>query len=235
VDARGNGGSLAEAAKSVGLQAQSFASVDRDGKTASGAAADVFDKAQVLPAAFASDVGVDDEPIATKDNGYVWFSVTKIEPAHDRGFDEVKDKVAAAWRQEETDRRLADSAAEMVRKLNAGGDIADAAKDAKAEVKTAKDVKRDGGAGLAPNVAATVFGVGPHGAGSVATADGRLVFKVTADSFPAPAAGDPQVAGTEDRLKTEFGSSLVEQYVDALKRDLGVTVDQRVMKSAEGG
>ena len=53
--------------------------VDREGKTAAGAPADVFDKAQVLPAVFASDVGVDDEPLATKDGGYVWFSVTKVD------------------------------------------------------------------------------------------------------------------------------------------------------------
>ena len=111
-DARGNGKPLAEAAKSEGLSVASYASVDRQGQTAAGAPADVLDKEQVLPAVFASDVGVDDEPIATKDGGYAWFSVTKIEPTHDRPYDEVKDKVAAAWRADETAKRLADAAAE---------------------------------------------------------------------------------------------------------------------------
>ncbi len=105
-DSRGNGKPLAEAAKSVGLATRAYLS-DRTGKTSSGVSADVVDKDQLLPAAFASDIGVDDEPIATKDGGYVWFSVTKIDPAHDRGFDEVKDKVAAAWRADETAKRLA--------------------------------------------------------------------------------------------------------------------------------
>jgi hypothetical protein len=61
------------------------------------------------------------------------------------------------------------------------------------------------------------------------------VFKVTADTIPPPTPGDPQVMGTEQRLKSEMSSSLVEQYVDALKRELGVTVDRRVMQGAEGG
>ncbi len=234
-DVRGNGKALAEAAKSVGLEARSYVGVDREGKTASGASADVVRKEILLPAAFASDVGVDDEPIATKDNGFLWFSVTKIAPPRDRAFDEVKDKVEAAWRAEETAKRLSDSAAEAVKQLGAGADIAELAKAANAEVKTAKGIRRDGGGGLAANVAAAVFGVGPTGVGSVATPDGRLVFKVTADAIPPAIPGDPQVSGAADRLKTEISSSLVEQYVDALKQQLGVTIDRHVLQGAEGG
>jgi peptidyl-prolyl cis-trans isomerase D len=233
-DARGNGKSLADAAKSVGLATRAYLS-DRTGKTATGASADIVDKDLLLPAVFASDIGVDDEPIATKDGGYVWFSVTKIDPAHDRGFDEVKDKVAAAWRADETSKRLADSAAADVKKLDAGADIAELAKAANAEVKTAKDVRREGGGDLPANVAAAAFGVGPTGAGSVATPGGRLVFKVTSDTIPPAVPGDPQTSGTADRLKTEISSSVVEQYVDALKQQLGVTIDRRVMQGAEGG
>ena len=234
-DARGNGKSVAEAAKSLGLTATVYNGVDRDGLDAAGAKVNVPDDKLVLPAVFASDVGVDDEPIATKDGGYVWFSVTKIEPAHDRSFAEVKDKVAAAWRVEEMAKRLAADAAEAVKKLDAGADIADLAKAAKADVKTAKDIRRGGVDDLAADVTAAVFQVGPTGAGSASTPQGRLVFKVTADALPPPTPGDPQVATTQDRLKSEMSSALVEQYVNALKRELGVSVDRRVMQGAEGG
>jgi peptidyl-prolyl cis-trans isomerase D len=234
-DIRGNGKSVAEAAKGVGLTTTAYNGVDREGRDASGANVNVVDPKLVLPAVFASDVGVDDEPIATKDGGYAWFSVTKIDPAHDRTFAEVKDKVAAVWRVEETAKRLAADAAAAVKKLEAGAEIADLAKAAKAEVKTAKDIRRSGGDGLAADVTAAVFDVGPTGAGSASSPAGRLVFKVTADTIPPPTPGDPQVMGTEQRLKSEMSSSLVEQYVDALKRELGVTVDRRVMQGAEGG
>jgi peptidyl-prolyl cis-trans isomerase D len=235
-DARGNGKSVAEAAKSVGLTATTYTGVDREGLDATGAKVDVVVKDLLLPAVFASDIGVDDEAVPTKDNGYVWFSVTKIDPAHDRAFEEVRDKVAAVWRAEETAKRLADAAQQAVKKLDAGADIADLAKAANAEVKNAKDIRRSGGGeGLPSNAPAAVFAVGPSGAGSVQTPVGRLVFKVTSDTIPPPAPGDPQVATTEDRLKSELSSSLVEQYVDALKRDLGVSIDRRVLQGAEGG
>ena len=60
------------------------------------------------------------------------------------------------------------------------------------------------------------------------------MFKVTADSIPATAAADPDVSATADRLKTELSSSLVEQYVDALKQQLGVTIDRRVLARRRG-
>ncbi len=47
-------------------------------------------RAELLRAAFASDVGLDEAPIATKDGGFVWFAVTKVEPSHDRTFEEAQ-------------------------------------------------------------------------------------------------------------------------------------------------
>jgi peptidyl-prolyl cis-trans isomerase D len=234
-DAKAQGRSVADAAKAAGLDARAFVGVDRQGLNAAGASADVPNKDVLLPAVFASDVGVDDEAISTKDRGYIWFSVTKVDPAHDRTFDEVKDKVAEVWRKQEIAKRLTDKAADFVKQLDAGGDVAELAKSATTEVKTANNIRRAGGGGLAPNVVAAVFEVGPDRAGSASTPDGRLVFKVTGDVTPPPAAEDPGVKMAGDRVKTELGQSLVEQYVDALKREIGVTIDRRVLQSAEGG
>jgi peptidyl-prolyl cis-trans isomerase D len=234
-DAKAQGRSVADAAKAAGLDARAFVGVDRQGLNAAGASADVPNKDVLLPAVFASDVGVDDEAISTKDRGYIWFSVTKVDPAHDRTFDEVKDKVADVWRKQEIAKRLTDKAADFVKQLDAGGDVAELAKSATTEVKTANNIRRAGGGGLAPNVVAAVFEVGPDRAGSASTPDGRLVFKVTGDVTPPPAAEDPGVKMAGDRVKTELGQSLVEQYVDALKREIGVTIDRRVLQSAEGG
>jgi peptidyl-prolyl cis-trans isomerase D len=235
-DAKASGKTVAEAARSVGLEAKPYSGVDHRGRNAQGADAGVPDADVLLPAVFASDVGVDDEALNTKDHGYIWFAVTRIDPAHDRSYDEVMNGVAEAWRVEEIGKRLADAAAEDVKTLNGGGDIAALAKAAGAEVKTAKDIKRAGGGDLSPDVVAAVFGVAPDRAGSARTADdGRIVFKVTADVFPEVAAGDPEAATVETQLKTEIGNAVVEQYVNALKREIGVTIDQRVLQGAEGG
>ena len=234
-DARASGKSVREAAKGAGLEALAFVGVDPQGLNAAGANADVPYKEQVLPPVFASDVGVDDEAISTKDHGFVWFAVTKIDPAHDRALDDVRDKVAAAWIDDQRAQKLADSSAEAVKTLEGGADVAELAKLAGVEVKTAKDIRRAGTEGLSGDVVAAVFAVGPTGAGSARTGQGRLVFKVTADASPAAVAGDPATAGLADRLKSETGSSLVEQFVGGLKREIGVSIDQRVMRGAEGG
>ena len=234
-DAKASGKTVAEAAQAAGLSVQRFAGVDRQGLDAAGAPVAVPEKDKLLPAVFASDIGVDDEAIATKDKGWVWFAVTKIDPAHERSFDEVKDKVEAAWREEQRAQKLADAAAEAVKQLNAGGEMADLAKAAGAEVKTARDIVRAGGAGLTPDVVAAVFAVGPQGAGSARSEGGQIVFKVTGDEIRPALPGDPATAGLADRLKAETGSSLVEQYVGALKREIGVSIDSRALRGAEGG
>ena len=234
-DAKASGKSVADAAKAAGLETRSYANVDRQGRNADGQDAGVAAKELVLPAVFASDVGVDDEALSTKDKGYVWFAVTKIDPAHDRTFEDVKDKVAESWRLDEIAKRLTSKAEDTIKTLDAGGDIAELAKQAGVEVKTAKDIKRTGGGDLPSEVVTAVFGAGPNAAGSVGLGDGRLVFKVTADTFPPVVAGDPEAAGVEDQLKKEMSSEVVEQYVNGLKKEVGVTIDRKVLQGAEGG
>ena len=52
-------------------------------------------------AAFASDVGVDNDPIETDGGGHIWHSVSGITPSRDRTLDEVKDVVEEHWREDE--------------------------------------------------------------------------------------------------------------------------------------
>ena len=71
---------------------KAIAELDPHGRDAAGAAVDLPEKDALLGAVFASDIGVDDPPLNTHDRGFLWFGVTKIDPAHDRTFDEVKDE-----------------------------------------------------------------------------------------------------------------------------------------------
>ena len=126
-DARVSGKSLAEAAKSVGLDARQVAAVDDSGLDPKGAAVDLPEKTALLRAVFASDIGVDDAALNTKDRGFLWFDVTKVDPAHERTFDEVKDKVEKQWRADEVGKALSAKAADLVKQLDAGATIADLA------------------------------------------------------------------------------------------------------------
>ena len=234
-DARVAGKSILEAAKAVGLTGQSIAAVDAAGNDPKGAPVSLPDQAELLRAAFASDVGLDEAALNTKDGGFIWFEIAKIDPAHDLTFEEAKPEVEKQWRAEEVDKALAGKAEDFVKQISTGGNIADAAKAAGAEVKTATDVHRAEQGSLPESVVAALFRQPADGAGSAATPDGRVVFKITADRTPPVDFADARVKAMASELDTATRESLLDQYVAALRRALGVAVHQDVLQSAEGG
>ncbi|HZZ61272.1 MAG TPA: SurA N-terminal domain-containing protein [Roseiarcus sp.] len=233
-DARVSGKSLSEAAKAAGLTTQTVAGVDAQGKDKSGKPLSLPDKGDLLRAVFASDVGLDESPLQTADNGYVWFVVTKIDPAHDRTFEEAKPEVEAQWRAEQVDRALAAKADDLVKQIRSGGGVAEVAKSAGAESKSAADIHRDDKS-LPESVVAAIFREPADGSGSAATPDGRTVFKITADRTPPVDFADLRVKATAEKLDGATRESLLDQYIGALRGSLGVSVHENVLQSAEGG
>jgi len=234
-DARVSGKSLIEAAKSVGLEAQAIPAVDASGLDREGKPVQLPEAKSLLRAVFASDIGVDDAPISTKDRGYVWFDVTKVDPARAKSFDEVKDAVEKAWREEQVTKALSAKAADLVKQLDAGASLASVAQASGAEVKSASDIRRGGGAGLPESVVTAVFALPADKAGSASTPDGRLIFKITSDSTPPFEAANADVKSASEKLQEGLQNSLIDQYVSALQHQLGVSINQRVLQAAEGG
>ena len=233
-DARVSGKSLAEAAKEAGLTAETIGAVDAEGNDLSGKPVNLPDKADLLRAAFASDVGLDEAPLETSDNGFVWFSVTKIDPSHELSFEEAKPKVEAQWRADEVDKALKAKAEDLVKQLRSGASLAEVAESAGQAPKSATDVHRDDKS-LPEPVVAAVFREPADGSGSAATVDGRTVFKITADRTPPVDFADPRVKAMADQLDRAQREALIEQYVAALRNSLGVVVHANVLQSAEGG
>ena len=117
-DERAAGSTLAEAAKKLGLKSRTIDAVDRSGRGPDGKPiADLPKTPDVVAAAFASDVGVDNDPLQLPDGGYLWYDVAGITPARDRTLDEVKDQVEARWRDDEIAKRLKAKTDDMVGKL----------------------------------------------------------------------------------------------------------------------
>src|SRR5206468_9471859 len=142
---------LGDAAKSVGLEVRTIEGIDATGRDKSGkAVAGLVAGPDLLKAAFASDIGVDNDTVNTADGGYVWFEVAGIEPAHERKLDEVKPEVEAAWRNDETQRILGEKATAMVKELQGGGDFAALANAASLQVQHSNNVKRSGAEGFTP-------------------------------------------------------------------------------------
>ena len=234
-DLRVSGKTILEAAKAVGLTGQSIAAVDAAGRDLKGEPVNLPDKPELLRAAFASDVGIDEAPLNTKDGGFIWYEIAKVDPAHDLTFEQAKPEVEKQWRAEDIDKALAGKADDLVKQISAGGNIADVAKAAGAEVKTAADVHRAEQGPLPESVVAAIFREPADGAGSAATPDGRVVFKITADRTPPVDFADARVKAMASELENSTRESVLDQYVAALRRTLGVAIHQDALQSAEGG
>src|SRR5262249_56045787 len=113
----GGGRGGGEGGKRRGRAAPTSEAVDRTGKMPNAQPANIPPGLDVVAQAFNSDVGVDNEPISFR-GGYVWYDVLGITPPRDRTLHEVKDQVAARWREDEIASRLNAKATELVKKLN---------------------------------------------------------------------------------------------------------------------
>ena len=234
-EARANARPLADIAAANGLSLRSV-TLDRQGRDASGKPiTDVPDMDSLVRAAFASDIGVDNEAISTRDDGYIWFDVTKIEPEKDRPLADVRDQVVAGWRADAVARALTEKATAIVKAVEGGQTLAAASG---AEVKTVAELKRDTATGdLSRSAAVQAFSqpVGKAFSAPAANNIDRLVARVTAVNVPPFVNTTQEAAQMEERLKSSIESELLTQYVTRLQNDLGVSTNERSLRIAIGG
>jgi peptidyl-prolyl cis-trans isomerase D len=238
-DQRAAAKSLQQIAPELGLPLRSVEAIDKNGHDKSDKPIeDLPEQTALLRAAFASDVGADNEAIRSGDNGYVWFDVAGVEPTRDRELDEVREAVVSAWRSDETARRLAAKAREFVARLGKGEAFAAVAADAGQEVKTADGLSRGASKGDLPVEAVTqIFGTFSGKAGTVALDEGenRVVFQVTSATMPPFDPKSPDVARFDEQLRTGMIEDLRSEYTRQVQTELGITVNQQALKTALGG
>jgi peptidyl-prolyl cis-trans isomerase D len=235
-DVRAGGSTLEEAAKKANFPVVNY-EIDRSGRDPSGKpVSDLPHAADVIAAAFTSDVGVENDPV-TADGGYVWYDVTAIKPAHDRTLDEVKSEVEARWREDEIATRLKAKAADFLDKLKSGNSLDDVAKAENLKVETADNLQRNKPApGLSAKIVGSVFRTAKDAFGS---AEGDqptdwVVFRVTAVSTPKIDANLPEEKHIEETLQSQENNDILGQYVSWLQDELGLSVNQAALAQALG-
>ena len=191
-----------------------------------------------LEALFKSDVGVDNEALRLRENGYVWFDITNIEPARDRSFEEVKADVEQQWRADEIARRLSEKSREIAQRLDKGENFDVVMASMGLPVKTSEPLGRETqSADLPRTIGTIVFGtaVGKTGTASLANEAGRVIFQVREASMP-PFIRTTQEADTfAKRLSASFADDVLAQYVAKLQTDLGLTISEQAFRNATGG
>jgi peptidyl-prolyl cis-trans isomerase D len=238
-DERAGGATLAEAAQKVGLQATTFEALDRSGRDPTGATVpNLPTDVDVLTPAFSTAVGVEADALRLPSGGYVWFEVNGITPSKERSLEEVKDRVAERWRQDQVSGRLKQKADTLMEKLKGGTSFADVAAAEQLKVETAADLRREAAAGPISSAAVSAIfrtGKGEIGAADGQAADERIVFRVTEIGLPPADANAADTKRIEESLRTALGQDLLTQYVTLLEKDLGATINQDALRRTVGG
>jgi len=236
-DARAGGATLAEVAGNYDLTLRTIPAIDASGRDADGnPVADLPGGQTLVTEIFQSDVGLDNNPIPAN-NGYVWYEVTAVAAERDRELSEVREKVIAAWKAAEVQKRLTARAEDLRNQIESGGDIATIAADAGLTVETATAVKRVGDppAGLDQAAIQAAYG-GPKGYAAIADgADGAKLLIVTTDvTIPPYFAGAPDLVEPQQQFSRDMANDLLTTYVYQLQQRLGVSVNEAALQTAIG-
>lgn len=236
-DARAEGATLEEAASKLSLpyrviDAVSLGLATPDG----GAVSDIPAASDVVREAFDSDVGVENSPVRSGNDVFVFYEVLDIVPARDRALDEIRDELSKAWTEDETERRVSERADQLFERLKTGAPLATLAGEVGQTVQTAKNVKRNSPpAGLSMNAVAQAF-AGPEGHVANAEGDGnaRILLKVervVAPAFFAEAADAKQIS---ERISVALSNDLLSTYNRQLLNDRSTSINNAAYQQLTG-
>ncbi|MGB2931049.1 MAG: peptidyl-prolyl cis-trans isomerase [Methyloceanibacter sp.] len=235
-DERASGTQLSEVAGKFKLNYQVFDQVDRKGQGPDGKALELPQKTDLLNAIFATDSGVENDPIDAKDEGLIWYEVLGVTPQQLKPFDQVKDEVGRDWRLDEERTRLAKYTDDLVKQLAAGKTLDELAKELNTEVLPSEPLKRSGlTVNVLPVAVTQAFTLPQGGYGSAPSGvnESRIVFQVDTIT-PAPPLDAATTAALERQLKQFMGEDIIGEYFSALESRYGVTVNQQALAKLAG-
>ena len=229
------GTTLSEVAGKLKLDYQLIDEIDRDGHKPDGSTVTLPAQKDLLNAVFATDTGVENDPIDAKDEGVIWYEVMGVVPQQVRPFDQVKDEVAKDWRSEELRTKLAKYAQDLVNDLNGGKTLEDVAKDLNVEVLTSDPLKRDGmTVNILPATVAQAFTLLDKGFGSAPSVEeGRIVFQLDKVTSPPPL-NEAETKRLEHQLGLLMSEDAIAEYFSALETRYGVTINQQALAKLIG-
>jgi peptidyl-prolyl cis-trans isomerase D len=235
-DQRASAKPLQAIASELKLPFTKVEAVDASGRDKSGALlTTITDPATVIPAIFGSEMNIDNEALALRDGGYVWFSVDGMTPSRDRSFDEAREQVKAAWLEDERSRLISQKASELVQKINQGSPISAVAEDVKAPLLTVQGATRASrDKGLPATALAQAF-LTPvaQASSSLGDASDQRVILYVQSALVAPA-NDETSKGMNGEFAMALGDDIIAQFVVQTRQTLGVKTFEGAIQAAIG-
>lgn len=235
-DARAAQTSFEDIAAKAGIPFQLIPATDAQGKDKAGKDLDIPHMADVLQAAWSSDVGVENDAISL-DNGYVWYEVREVVPAALRPFDQVKDQARAAVIAEKVKAMSEDKAKKLVERARTGAKLDDLAAESKAQVQTAQGLKRtERGDSFGRAAVKALFAVPDTGFAYAVEPDGKgaRVMQSVPVLLPAFDVNSPDAKSIAKQLEPQVSGVLLDAYLAALQDQAGVTINDAVWQKVSG-
>jgi len=236
-DARNAGKTLKEIAETMKLTHKEVEAADSRGLKPDGQAAlSAADSRKIMEAVFSSDTGLDQQAVELPDNAYAWVNTLATEPPKQKTFEEVKDEVKSQYMTSERNRLISELAAKLVERVNAGEAMSAIEAAAGGTLQKTDPITRTTlPQGLSQSAVAQAFALQKGRAGSAETADrqSRVVLRV-ADVIPAPAPSKEDLDKLTKETAPELSNQVLTEYTEALKRQLGATVNEAELKRVLG-
>jgi peptidyl-prolyl cis-trans isomerase D len=231
------GSTLEEAASKLKLDYQVIDQVDREGRKPDGSTVSLPAQKELLNGVFATDVGIENDPIDARDEGVVWYEVLGVTPEQLQPLDDVREKVEDDWRTEETRNQVAKFAQGLVSALNNGSKtLEDVAEELDTEILPTSALKRDDiTVNVLPAAVSQAFTLPKGGFGSAASGvdEGRIVFQV--DDIVAPPELDERIVKRINAQITPLLSEdTIAEYFSALESRYGVSVNEQALSKLVG-
>lgn len=235
-DGRAGGETMQQAADKLKLKVVTIDAVDRSGLRKDGTVVnDIPNSADLLRAAFETEVGMENASLNSGSNGYVYYEVQGIEQARERELSEVKAKAVADWKAEQAAAKLDEKTKGLVQRLKDGATLDALASELSLEKQTKRGLKRGandadfGEAGIS-----AVFGVAEGGVGQTPTPqnDGNIVFKVTEVFEPAGVDASTLPEDQRKSVSMSISNDMLDELVNRLRGEFGVTVDRVAAQAA---
>ncbi|WP_170240909.1 SurA N-terminal domain-containing protein [Rhodoligotrophos appendicifer] len=232
-DERASGASLREAAEKMNLPVLQIDGVDRSGKGPDGAPITNLPALdRVVAAAFESDVGVENDPVSTEDEGFVWFDVADISPEAAKSVDEVRPEIIKLISTERAGEALRAKAEGYATEVRSGAKSFDQlAQELSLAPQTTPPLKRNGEApGLTKAGVAALFATPEGGVGVANDPETKTtqLIQTTKIAVPAFDPDGPQAAALQRTLEQSLSGDIFGEYVADLEKDLGVTMNNEV-------
>jgi peptidyl-prolyl cis-trans isomerase D len=236
-DGRAAGQSFEDIAAGLDLHVRTL-EVDRSGVGADGRTTDLPARDEVLRTAFDLDVGIEADPVSTRDEGFVWVDVRDVTPATVKRFEDAREEAVAAWQRRKTSEAVLERARDLKAQAESGTAFQQLARDVGAAVRSVSDIRRGEPTEAFDARAVAALFAAPAGGYAVALQDDGQIAKVIKSSPVLAPPFDPnseEARSIASALQAGLGDDVTVQFTSALQSSLNVEVNEALWNQLAGG